>query len=225
MTRGSSLARRTVGYLMLAQISAFVLAWAVSLGLGLAGIERFAQSWDELAALRSAFLVIDSLKADEAGQVHTVSTPQLESELRRQPKFRYAAFDFKSKMPVAGSAPELVATLKNVVEVSSTHAHFVLPGDPEAPALGFMGPKWTPYGRFQIATYCAKFRWDDILISMQEDLLAFAAYFVAATVLSGATAWFAVRQGLTPLRRAAASSGADRHEFFKQTIGLGRRSG
>ena len=52
MTRGSSLARRTVGYLVLAQIFAFVLAWAIKLALGLAGVERFTQSWDELAAYR-----------------------------------------------------------------------------------------------------------------------------------------------------------------------------
>jgi len=204
VTRGSSLARRTVGYLMLAQISAFVLAWAVTLGLGLSGVERFTQSWDELAAFRAANLVIDSLKPDEAGDVHIIPTPQLDSELNRLPAFRYAAFDFRTKLPVPGSSPELVATLKNVVAVSPTHSHFVLPGDPDTPTLGFMGPHWTPYGRFQIASYRAKFRWEDIFLSMREDLLSVAAYLVAAALLSGATAWLAVRQGLTPLRSAAA---------------------
>ena len=67
-----------------------------------------------------------------------------------------------------------------------------------------MGPHWTPYGRFQIASYRAKFRWEDIFLSMREDLLSVAAYLVAAALLSGATAWLAVRQGLTPLRSAAA---------------------
>lgn len=204
MTRGSSLARRTVGYLMLAQISAFVLAWAITLGLGLSGVERFTQSWDELAAFRAANLVIDSLKPDEAGDVHIVPTPQLESELNRLPTFRYAAFDFRTKLPVPGSSPELIAALKDVVAVSPTHSHFVLPGDPDTPTLGFMGPHWTPYGRFQIASYRAKFRWEDIFLSMREDLLSLATYLIAAALLSGATAWLAVRQGLTPLRRAAA---------------------
>ena len=88
--------------------------------------------------------------------------------------------------------------------MSPTHSHFVLPGDPDTPTLGFMGPHWTPYGRFHIASYRAKFRWDDIFLSMREDLWNFATYLVAAALLSGATAWFAVRQGLTPLRSAAA---------------------
>ncbi|MFO1125924.1 MAG: HAMP domain-containing sensor histidine kinase [Methylocystis sp.] len=204
MTRGSSLARRTVGYLMLAQISAFVLAWAITLALGLAGVERFTQSWDELAAHRTANLVIDALKPDEAGDVHIVPSAQLEAELKRIPGFKYAAFDFKTKTPVPGSSPELVATLKNVIEVSPTHSHFVLKGDPDTPTLGFMGPHRTPYGRFQIASYRAKFLWGDIFHSMREDLSDFAAYLVVAALLSGVTAWFAVRQGLTPLRSAAA---------------------
>ncbi len=204
MKSGSSLARRTVGYLMLAQISAFVLAWAITLAFGLAGVERFTQSWDELAAYRTANLVIDSLKPDEAGDVHIVPSAQLEAELKRILGFKYAAFDFRTKTPVPGSSPELVATLKNLVEVSPTHSHFVLPGDPDTPTLGFMGPHWTPYGRFQIASYRAKFRWEDIFLSMREDLWNLAAYLVAAALLSGATAWLAVRHGLTPLRSAAA---------------------
>ncbi|MGJ0620159.1 MAG: sensor histidine kinase [Methylocystis sp.] len=204
MTRGSSLARRTVGYLMLAQICAFVLAWAITLALGLAGVERFTQSWDELAAFRVANLVIDSLKPDDAGDVHIVPSAQLEAELKRISGFKYAAFDFRTKKPVPGSSPKLVARLMNIVEVSPTHAHFVLPGDPDSPTLGYMGPYRTPYGRVQIASYRAKFRWDDIFLSMREDFWNFAAYVVVAALLSGATAWFAVRQGLTPLRSAAA---------------------
>lgn len=204
MTRGPSLARRTVGFLILAQIAAFVLAWTITLGLGLAGVERFTQSWDELAAFRAAILVIDSLKADEAGEVRIVPTAHLEAELKRNPGFKYAAFNFKTKLPVAGSSPELVARLKNIIEVSPTHSHFVLPGDPDSPTLGFMGPHWTPHGRFHIASYRARFRWEDIFLSMREDLRDFAAYLVVAALLSGATAWLAVRKGLTPLRSAAA---------------------
>jgi hypothetical protein len=66
---------------------------------------------------------------------------------------RETAFDCMTEMPVAGSSPELLTTLKNVVRVSSTHAHFILPGDPNTPAPDFMGPHWMPYSRFQIAIY------------------------------------------------------------------------
>jgi signal transduction histidine kinase len=91
-----------------------------------------------------------------------------------------------------------------MVDVSSTHTHFVLPGDPETPNLGFMEPMRTPYGRFLIAIYRHKFRWDDILRAMREELTDYAAYFVLAALMTGGTAWFAVRQGLLPLRSAAA---------------------
>jgi signal transduction histidine kinase len=124
---------------------------------------------------------------------------------RPLPALREAAFDFKTNMPVAGSSPELVTTLENVVGVSSTHAHFTLPGDPDTPALGFVGPHLTPYGRFQIAIYQAKFRSDDIFLSMREDLVALAAFFITAALLSGATAWIAIQQGLTPVDSASAA--------------------
>jgi signal transduction histidine kinase len=38
---------------------------------------------------------------------------------------------------------------------------------------------------------------------MREDLLTYAAYFILPALLSGATAWFAVRKGLLPLNQAA----------------------
>jgi signal transduction histidine kinase len=200
----SSLARRTVGYLVIAQFTAFFLAWAATLGLGLAGVERFTQSWDELAAYRTASLVVDSLKRGADGHIEIEPSSGLQAEVARIPKLKFAAFESKSKTPVDGSSPELVARLEKVIEVNSSHTHFVLPSDPETPALGFMGPARTPYGRFHIATYHATFRLEDLFHSMREDLLTYAAYFVFAVLLSGATAWFAVRQGLAPLRDAAA---------------------
>jgi two-component system OmpR family sensor kinase len=200
-----SLARRTVSYLFLAQFVAFALAWMATLALGLfGGVERFIQSWDELASYRYTDMMIASLRRDAEGRMSLEPVPELKAEMQRLPRLRYAAFDIHTKEPVAGSAPELVATLSRVLEVSSTHTHFVLPGDPEAPNLGFMEPRRTPYGRFLIALYRHKFRWDDLLRAMREDLVHFAAYFVLAALMTGATAWFAVRQGLLPLRSAAA---------------------
>ncbi len=79
MTR-ASLARRTVGYLMLAQIVAFVLAWSLTLVLGFAGVERFAQSWDELATTRTIDLVIASLRRDADGAMRVEPTPELRAE-------------------------------------------------------------------------------------------------------------------------------------------------
>lgn len=199
----TSLARRTVAFLILAQITAFILSWIVELFLGLAGVEQFTQSWDELATTRTVALVINSLQRDASGKIRFEPSLDLMAELKRVPQLKYAAFDFWTKKPVDGSSPELVALLRNVIEVNSSHTHFVLPGERTDPATGFMGPRRTPLGRFQIATYHPKFRWGDIFVSMREDLLTYAVYFILPALLSGATAWFAVRKGLLPLSQAA----------------------
>jgi two-component system OmpR family sensor kinase len=203
MTR-ASLAQRTVFYLVLAQIAAFVLGWIVMLGLGFAGVERFKQSWDELAAYRTVDLVADSITRYANGDARIVPSLELAAECARAPRFEYAAFDFRTKEPVAGSSPRLVETLAKVIAVSSTHAHFVLPGDPEQPSVGFMArPSWTPYGRFHVAVYRARFEWRDTFHSMRDDLSAIAAYVVVVLLISGATAWYAVSRGLAPLQGAA----------------------
>ncbi|WP_424363134.1 sensor histidine kinase [Methylocystis parvus] len=175
----------------------------MELFLGLAGVEQFTQSWDELATTRTTALVINSLQRGDSGEIRFVPSPDLIAEVKRVPELKYAAFEFWTKKAVDGSSPELVALLRNVIEVNSSHTHFVLPSERPGPANGFMGPQRTPFGRFQIATYHPKFRWDDIFVSMREDLLTYAAYFILPALLSGATAWFAVRKGLLPLSQAA----------------------
>jgi signal transduction histidine kinase len=203
MTR-ASLAQRTVLYLVVAQLGAFATAWLLTLGLGLGGVERFTQSWDELASYRTGNLVVDSITRDADGTARIVPLPELEAEARRSPGFRYAAFDFETKAPAAGSSPELETVLAKVMEVNSTHTHFVLPGDPVSPALGFIGrASWTRYGRFHIAVYRAKFYWRDIYHALLDELVSRASYVAVGLAMSCATAWFAVRHGLAPLQGAA----------------------
>ncbi|WP_312029682.1 HAMP domain-containing sensor histidine kinase [Methylocystis sp. H62] len=97
-----------------------------------------------------------------------------------------------------------MTTLEKVIMISPTHAHFVLPGDPVLPSLGYMEPYSTPYGRFQIAVYRQQFRSDDVYHEMRHSLLSrVGIYVLAGGLLSAATAWVAVRQGLRPLRDAA----------------------
>ncbi|WP_292534256.1 HAMP domain-containing sensor histidine kinase [Methylocystis sp.] len=198
-----SLTRRIVGYLVVSQIAAFVIGWLLTVGLGLAGVDRFTSSWDELGAERATKMVIASLIRDESGLVRIEPIPELQAENLRAPQMMIAAFDFSTKAPIAGSSKELVGALEKVIEVNSTHAHFVLPSDPKTPPLGFMEPRWTRFGRMYMAVYRTKFRWDDIFHSMKSSLQWLIAYVVAAILMSTGTAWFAVRRGLTPLRAVA----------------------
>lgn len=197
-----SLGRRIVVYLVVAQILAFLLGWIMTLGLGMAGVELFATTWDELAKARAEKQVVASVALGADGSAVLAPTPELQTELERAPKMKIAAFD-TDKRPLSGSSPELVAILRGLIGISPTHVHFILPGDESATPLGLMEPKWTPYGRIHIAVYGQKFRWDDLFDALQREFRWLNIYVVMAVSLSTATAWFAMRRGLRPLLAVA----------------------
>lgn len=203
MRRRFSLARRTVLYLVAAQFFGFFIGWTLTIALALTGFDKFEISPDELAAVRVGDLVRESITKDAGGEARIEPTAELRDEMKRTPHLKIAAFEFSTKRPASGSSPELVATLLKVVEVNSSHAHFVLPGDPPAPALGFMAPLWTQFGFFHVATYRQQFRWDDIFYSVKDKFGNSSWYFAAALVISTGAAWFAVTRALSPLRVAA----------------------
>jgi signal transduction histidine kinase len=215
--RRHSLVLRIVGCLFFAQIIAFTIAWLFTIGLGLAGVDIFATSLDELSAIRAKKQVVASLAMNDAKMLEFRPTPDLLEDLARAPGMKFAAFKGLSRDPVAGSSPELIAMLRPLIEISPTHVHFVLPGDPSAIRAGLMEPLWTPFGRLHIAVYGQKFRWSDIFYVAVEDMRWLIWYFVMATVMSAGAAWFAVRWGLEPLRRAAEqASGIDMNSLHQR---------
>ncbi len=197
-----SLGFRVVVYLVLAQLAAFMIGWVITLGLGMAGVEIFATSWDLLATYRAQKQVTASITLGPDGRPRLVPTPDLRRELERAPSMKIAAFDL-DKRPLDGSSPELVALLKDLIGVSPTHTHFVLPGGDTAAPLGLMEPKSTPYGRFHIAVYDQKFRWDDLFHAWESELRWLNVYITVAVLLCGGAAFFAMRRGLLPLRAVA----------------------
>lgn len=201
--RRHSLVLRIVGCLFFAQIFAFTIAWLVTVGLGLTGVDLFATSLDELSAIRAKKQVIASLALNDEKMLEIRPTPGLLEDLKRAPGMKFAAFRKLRREPLAGSSPELVAILRPLIEISPTHVHFVLPGDPSAIRAGLMEPEWTPFGRVHIAVYGQKFRWGDIIDAAVEEIRWLFAYFIMAIIMSGGAAWFAVRWGLRPLSRVA----------------------
>jgi signal transduction histidine kinase len=196
-----------VGSLIFAQILAFFLAWIITLGLGLAGFERFAVSWDELAAYRTVRLVVSSIHRDRTGDLVIEPGPDLSAEMIRVPDLKFAAFDQKTKLPLRGSSSELVKSLESLIRVRPAYVRFLMPDDPETTSLGMVEPIWTPFGRLQVAVYKQKFEWQDILLVIREDLLSVVAYILVAMIVSATVTWLAVRRGLAPLRDAAAIVG------------------
>ena len=196
------LAPRLVAYLVAAQFAAFFAGWVITTALGMAGVDIFLTSWDSLATARAEKQVIGSLVSDDEGRIQIEPTADLRAELRRAPRMKFAVFD-QEKRALPGSYPELIAVLTPIIGISPTHTHFALPGDEGNAPVGLMEPKRTPFGRFHVAVHGQRFRWDDILDALQEDLRWLAAYVTMGILLSTATAWVAVRSGLRPLRVVA----------------------
>ena len=196
------LALRVAGYLVAAQLIAFFCGWILSTALGLAGVGNYVTSWDSFAMLRAERQVIGSLASDGEGGVRIEPTENLLAELRRAPHMSFAVFD-GGKQALSGSDPELASFLLPFVGISPTHTHFALPGDDGFAPEGYMEPIHTRFGRLHVAVHGQKFRWSDIYDVWAFHFQRLAAFLVMAIVLSATAAWFAVRNGLMPLRRVA----------------------
>jgi signal transduction histidine kinase len=200
MRRGASLALHLVGYLVVAQFLAFMIAWMITLGLGLAHIWIFDMSLDTLATTRVRNLVIASLVPDVDRGIRIEPSPELRAEIRRTADLKYAVFDALKYEPLSGSSPELGEVLASAIRINSPHTHFVLPGDSKSTPMGYAAPESTPFGKLQIAVYGQKFRWVDIYYAMADEFQWSAVYVFTASAVSVAIAWLAVRRGLYPLR-------------------------
>jgi signal transduction histidine kinase len=198
-----TLARRVVLHLLAAQLVAYFFAWTALLALGLMGVEPYPNSVEDLAAIRSTGQVISSLRREDDGRLRLVPDEALRVEMTRVPGFKFAAFDSESGAPVEGSAPELVATLSSLVDITPQHTHFALRGAPKSAPLGYMERRWTPFGKLHIAVHGQKFRRDDLAYSFIDDFRWLGNYLVVMIAVSTTAAAFAVRRGLAPLRAVA----------------------
>lgn len=196
------LAPRVVGYLIIAQLFAFFCGWIISTALSMAGIGVFPSSWDSLAISRAQRQAIAALTSDSDGTVRVAPSQELIAEMQRAPHMRIAVFD-KFKQPLPGSDATLVSILTPVVGISPTHVHFALPEDDGFAPEGFMSPMNTRFGKLHVAVHGQKFQWNDLIDAWAFDIKVLAAYLAMAVVLSTITAWFAVRNGLLPLRQVA----------------------
>jgi two-component system OmpR family sensor kinase len=198
----STLARRVVLHLVAAQLLAYFFVWTALLAAGLLGVEPWVGSFDELAEYRSVKLVAASLArgADDLPRIEPDA--ELKAEMRRVPGLRFAVFD-RDGRALPGSAPELVATLAPLVDVTPVHTHFALRTEPKSAPLGYMERVWTVFGRLHVAVYGQKFRPHDIVYRFVDDLDWLGNYLAGMVVVSTAAAAYAVRRGLAPLRAVA----------------------
>ena len=203
MTNAPSLALRVTVLLTAAQLPAFVFAWIVMFVLGLANVGGFNASFDEMASVRVTALVNGSLVRGEDGLGKIEPTGELQAEIQRVPGLLFAVFDPVRMQPLAGSSPQLVSKLASLAEIRADHLHFTMGDDQWPGSSGHLMFRETPIGLMQVALYGQKFRPEDILFSLENDLAWVSAYLIVAMLTTFGLAWIVVRRGLTPLRAVA----------------------
>jgi signal transduction histidine kinase len=204
--KNPSVALRVIFLLVAAQLPAMVITWAFTTGLGLTGLSNYDLYLDELALPRTDRLVIESLVKGQDGLVRLQPTPELRSEMQRVPGLRFAAFEPRSGNPLAGSDPDIVASLKDVIGTKPLHLHFAAVEGAPRRYLGHLDIEKTPFGSMQIASFNPKFRWDDVFHSLKADLEASAVYSCGAIIFISAIGWIAVRSGMAPATAVARSA-------------------
>jgi signal transduction histidine kinase len=198
-----SLLLRVLVYLIGAELLAAALGWILAVLLGLAGMEDYVTSLDELAYPRMRDLVVGSLARDEAGGVRVNPSSSLLAEIRRLRELEFAVIDPQSWRTLQGSSTALASALAGVRPINPTSLSFSLDGRPQARPTGYLQAKSTPYGRFFIAIHGFRFLWSDVYYALVFDFGWLIAYLAPIALLSLGAAGLAVRQGLKPLRKVS----------------------
>lgn len=197
-----SLSLRVVGYLLAAQVFAFLIGWVIANALGLYGVEGYEMSTDDFALARARDLVVESLVRNKDGSVGIVPSPALQAEIERTPRFKFAAFDPSGWQAVPGSSSDLASALEGIGNIKPSFSLFSI-GESGLLSNGSLQVRNTPYGRLHIAIQGQKFQWKDIWFSLWNDFKSLSVYLFPLIIFSIGVAWFAVRRGLAPLHAVA----------------------
>ena len=207
MSGSPSISRRVIRYLLLAQLFALLVGWAVWNGLSLAGVwSSEPTTIDDFAETRARRLILDSIQRAPDGSLRLEPTAALIREQARTPGFKFAVFTVESGMPLPGSSPELVAALAVVATggaVKPQAMWFDWADQGPKERTGALRTQRTPYGYVRVASFGYRFHWYDVLYSLyfqEGDWMQI--YFSIAFAACAASAWFAVRRGLAPLTNA-----------------------
>jgi two-component system OmpR family sensor kinase len=198
-----SLLLRVLVYLIGAELLAVGLGWILAVLLGLAGINEFATSLDELAYPRTRDFVISSLARDESGEALLAPNESLLAELRRHPDLQFAVIEPQSWRMLRGSSSALASALASVRLVNPITLSFSLDGRGHARPTGYLQEVATPYGQLVVAIHGFRFHWSDIYYDLVFDFGWLIAYLAPFALLSLGAAALAVSQGLKPLRKVS----------------------
>jgi signal transduction histidine kinase len=202
--KAPSLAVRLALCLLAVQfVGAVITTLAIELFVEDDAVVFFKKNRNELAVPRVHLMVTDSLKRGPDGGLSIDPSPDLLAERNRAPAMLVAVFDPKTRTPLAGSSPELVAQLNGLRHIRTYHMHFVFEGETRKGMTGHLSLTPTQYGDLIFATYGHRFRWIDLFHSLKYEVTSYQKYFMLEVLISIAIGWLAFRRGLAPLNQVA----------------------
>jgi signal transduction histidine kinase len=205
MMRAPSLTRRLIVYLSYSQAVAIVVAWLGTSVLGAVGVIGADDYWfDEFYGyfyIRD--LVGQSIVRDADGALRIEPSAELRREMGQTPTLRFAAFESMRGPALRGSFEDMSAALAGVTSVEARGMDFFFVSDAGRRTAASVWRWKTPVGPLYIASGGMTFRWWDLFYAFRNEAVSQSLYLAAVFSFSAAVAWFAVRRGLAPLRRAA----------------------
>ncbi len=204
-----SLSSRLVLYwVFFSMLAFFTIPVTVIIPLAAFGIDDIGYvKLEGLTSKRARIILLQALRQAPDGATYIEMTDALRAHIARNPEFRFAAFDPKTGVLLAGSSRELADYFSGQmtrIEILGSTFHIV--GDPNAQSRGSVRMVRTPTGRFGTIIYGAEFHWDDLLFMLYYYLTI--TNIVAYILLCGAlsiVALVVVRKNLEPLRSSAAT--------------------
>jgi len=203
-----SLSGRLVAYLLFAQIVTLALIPVGDVVVTLTGL---APQWDitidDWGEYRARAMVAASVRQGRDGAPWVDPTPQLRDYADASPGFRYAVFDYATGKALPGSSTDIVEALGNLDRIVAKSLKFHLVGDTDPTARGLLRRTATPVGAYAVVPYGYHFHSGDlgsVILAFfpLHSLIDLAPMFLAIAGIS----WLVVRQGLQPLRDAAAQA-------------------
>lgn len=204
MNKAPSIALRFAVFLLGTQIlGAILTTLAIELFVDDESGILFNKNRSGLAAPRVNRLIAESLRRAPDGALSIAPSADLVEEFRRAPRMRVAAFDPKSKTPLPGSSPELVAKLVVLRHITASHMHFRLDDEADEESTGHLALEITPYGKLLLATYGHQFRFEDVFHTLRYEFMSFLRYFAFEALIAVGVGWIAFKRSLKPLNDVA----------------------
>ncbi|QGM46802.1 sensor histidine kinase [Methylocystis heyeri] len=208
MRRHRSLSFRLFVYLFLVQLVLSAMLPIFTIIAATSGLSpstnQSLNGWGEGQAQE---IVVNALRRDVDNRLRFERGVTLRDYLRDSPSFLYAGWDASSGEVAEGSSQILLEAIRSKWDGDVTAIRFHLSGRFDPDLVGILRPVQTRVGKVVMVVYGYTFHLSDLvyLVSMMFSPFALATFspFVLPAAL---TAFFLVRQGLAPLRAAAAKA-------------------